>query len=48
MLILEICEKYGWTYNGYMDQPNWFLELAKIKYSLDNEKAIREARKSRK
>lgn len=47
MLIVEICKEYGLTYDEYIDQPNWFIELVKIKMRIDNEKAIREARKAR-
>lgn len=45
MLILELCEKYGWDYYTYLNQPSWFLELAKIKYSLDNQKLARANKK---
>lgn len=41
MLVLELCEKYGWDYYTYHNQPNWFLELAKVKFRLDNERLNR-------
>lgn len=27
MLIIEICEKFGWDYHRFLDQPAWFIEL---------------------
>lgn len=27
MLIIEICEKFGWDYYQFLDQPAWFIEL---------------------
>lgn len=27
MLIIEICEKFGWDYYKFLDQPAWFIEL---------------------
>lgn len=31
----ELCELYGWTYQEYMDQPSWFVELVREKYVID-------------
>ncbi len=28
-----ICEKMGWTYQQYMDQPVWFLKTLVLKWS---------------
>jgi len=44
--MVVICEKFGWDYYTYLSQPNWFLELAKIKYKLDGERIEKEIRKS--
>ena len=33
-----ICEKYGWTYEQYMEQPNFFIELIIQKIKVDNQK----------
>ena len=44
MFILELCEKYSWDYYTYFNQPSWFLDLAKTKYILDNEKANRQSK----
>jgi hypothetical protein len=26
-MIAEICERFGWTYFEYQEQPAWFVEL---------------------
>jgi hypothetical protein len=36
-VIAEICEKFGWTYNEYMEQPMWFLETIVEKLKQENE-----------
>ena len=33
-----ICQKYGWTYNEYMETPNWFIELIVEKFKIDSQK----------
>ena len=35
MMIAELCERYGWTYIEYINQPNWFLDLVHEKYRID-------------
>lgn len=37
MLMIAICQEIGWTYQEYMSQPMWVLELIK-------EKMIRDAK----
>ena len=44
MLIVTICEKYKWDYYQYIAQPVWFLDLVKLKFILDNEKAERQSK----
>lgn len=39
--MVVICEKMGWTYYEYMEQPAWFLELLKEKMRLDSEMTAR-------
>ncbi len=39
MLIVSICEKFGWTYQEYMDQPLWFIDLLLAKADIDRQKA---------
>ena len=39
MMVVVICEKFGWDYYTYYNQPDWFLELIKIKFQIDNERS---------
>jgi hypothetical protein len=45
LLILEVCRVYGWTYDEYMAQPNFFTYAAMEKLIIDNkaEKRRRDA-----
>lgn len=36
MLMVSICEDYGWTYEEYQNQPAFFLELVIEKKIRDN------------
>jgi len=27
IIIVEICERFGWTYQEYLEQPAWFIDL---------------------
>ena len=29
------CKNFGWTYQEYLNQPHWFLELYKLKTIID-------------
>jgi uncharacterized protein YaaN involved in tellurite resistance len=31
ILMLEVMEKYGWSYYTYLDQPTWVIELIQEK-----------------
>lgn len=31
------CEKMNWTYQEYISQPNWFIELLLLKWNIENE-----------
>lgn len=35
LVILELCERYGWTYQEYMAQPHWFTALAAERLDID-------------
>jgi len=37
ILIIEICERYGWTYDQYLDQPQWFIDTIIQKSNMDSE-----------
>jgi len=39
MIPVVICEMYGWTYQEYMLQPVWFIDLIMFKMGVDAEKA---------
>lgn len=41
-----ICEKTGWTYDQYLDQPASFIELMKLKMRLDVEHQEQEVKKT--
>lgn len=36
MQIVAVCERFGWTYQEYLDQPTWFLTLIREKAIRDN------------
>jgi len=38
MIIVVICEMYGWDYQTYLNQPSWFLDLIKNKIDIDGKK----------
>ena len=35
MAIVSICEQHNWTYQEYLSQPHWFLEILKFKKIID-------------
>lgn len=39
MIVAVICEKMGWTYQQYHEQPLFFTELLIRKLDIDNKKA---------
>lgn len=47
MQMVAICQEFGWTYQEYESQPNWFLTLIKEKMSRDNKARELEAKKAR-
>ncbi|MDF1498516.1 MAG: hypothetical protein P1P85_04160 [Patescibacteria group bacterium] len=38
MAAVIICERFGWTYEEYRQQPFWFIELLKKRTIIDNKK----------
>lgn len=42
MKIVSICQEMGWTFDEYMKQPNWFLNMLKDKLKIDTEKVGKE------
>jgi hypothetical protein len=39
MLTAEICQAYGWTYEQYQSQPEFFITLIKEKIRVDRKSA---------
>lgn len=39
MIVVAICETFGWTYDQYLDQPTHFIDLIKDKMSVDAQRA---------
>ncbi len=39
MVIVDICERMGWDYHTYMDQPYWFIKHLNEK-NIGREKAL--------
>jgi hypothetical protein len=35
MQMVVICEKFGWTYDQFLDQPMFFIELIREKMKID-------------
>jgi len=38
MLIVEVCQNFGWDYYQYLAQPAWFLELIHSRMEIDGKK----------
>jgi len=36
MQMVAICHEFKWTYQQYVNQPTWFIELIKAKMVRDN------------
>jgi hypothetical protein len=47
MQMVAICQEFGWTYDEYMNQPNFFLILVKEKLLRDNKERELELKKAR-
>jgi len=48
MAAAVICADYGWTYEQYLAQPTWFIELIKGKMKIDSQREEKAAKKSKK
>lgn len=38
MFMVIVCEKFGWTYYEYLEQPTFFVDLIREKMSIDAQK----------
>ncbi len=45
MFPVVICEKYGWTYDEYLDQPVDFIYLISERMSIDAQEQDKAAKK---
>lgn len=39
LITLELCQVYGWTYQEFYSQPQWFIDLAIEKLKVDRKRA---------
>ena len=46
MLIASICQEFGWTYDEYMDQPDYFLKAVREKIIKDRKREERAYKQS--
>ena len=47
MVVIAICQEFGWTYYEYMEQPNWFLNLVQDKLVIDSKKVKKDIKKQK-
>ncbi|MCK5015451.1 MAG: hypothetical protein KAS32_00100 [Candidatus Peribacteraceae bacterium] len=45
MFEVVVCEKFGWTYEEYMNQPLDFIELIKHKYKVDGKRQTMQSKR---
>jgi len=38
MLMITICQEMNWTYQDYVQQPAWFIELLNQKMQIDSKR----------
>jgi len=46
MQMVILCKEMNWTYEEYLRQPDWFLDLLVLKMNLDSEYEKKEIRKA--
>lgn len=47
MQMVTICQEFGWTYEEYQNQPNFFIELIREKMKRDNKAQELQLKKTR-
>ena len=47
MQVVSICQEMGWTYQEYMNQPKWFIDLLKDKWQIDNDNMKKQINKTK-
>lgn len=45
MQMVVICEMFGWTYQEFLQQPTFFIDLILEKMKIDNQRVEAESRK---
>lgn len=45
MQMVVICENFGWTYEKYLEQPLFFLELIKGRFKIDSQRQENQSKK---
>jgi hypothetical protein len=45
MMMVIICEKFGWTYYEYLQQPQYFIELIIEKLKVDEQREANQSKK---
>lgn len=45
MQMVVICEMFGWTYDEFLDQPTFFIDLIREKLRVDAQKSRQAANK---
>lgn len=45
MQAVVICEAFGWTFQEYLDQPEFFVELIREKMKIDAQRAEKQSKK---
>lgn len=48
MQMVVICENFGWTFEEYNNQPDYFIELIKQKMRIDAQRSENELKKNKK
>lgn len=48
VVIVQVCKNMGWTYAEYLDQPQWFVELATDMIRIESKEQERRIKHSKK
>lgn len=48
IVIVQVCKNMGWTYAEYLDQPQWFVELATDMIRIESKEQERRIKHSKK
>lgn len=48
VVIVQVCKSMGWTFTEYLDQPQWFVELATDMIRIESKEHERRAKHNKK